>query len=275
MKTPISTNPKLTTPPSQKIWHTMAETDLFSNLKTTSKGLSNQEIQSRLKIHGANKLPQAPPPSWQEIVTRQFKSPFVYILAVAALVSLAIGELIDASFIFGVLCLNAAIGGYQEWRAEQNAQALQKLLQIRATVERDGAIIEIDAEEVVPGDIIWLESGNCVPADLRLLITQGFEIDESLLTGESLSVLKNSDWTGSGSTPVADRKNMAYAGSTVVRGRGRGVVVATGMNTEIRRLAKVMMESVSGKPPLIVRMERFSQNLAWIVMIAILIAGIF
>ncbi|MBC8285232.1 MAG: HAD-IC family P-type ATPase [Nitrospinae bacterium] len=255
------------------MWHTETETDLFSKLKTNSKGLSKQEALSRLQLHGPNQLPQAAPPSWWVIVLRQFQSPFVYILAVAAIVSLAIGEFIDAGFIFGVLCLNAAIGGFQEWKAEQNAQALQKLLQIRATVEREGRVYEIAAEEIVPGDIIWLESGNRVPADLRLLMTHGFEIDESLLTGESLSVLKNSEWVGEKSIPVSDRKNMTYAGSIVVRGRGRGVAVSTGMNTEIGSLAKVMMDTGSGKPPLIIRMERFSQTLAWVVMIVVLVVG--
>ncbi len=259
---------------SQETWHTQTETDLFKKLGTTTKGLSKREIQSRLKIYGANQLPRVEPPPWWKIAIRQFQSPFVYILAVAAMVSLAIGELVDAGFIFGVLCLNAAIGGFQEWRAEQNAQALQKLLQIRATVEREGQVYEVDAEEVVPGDIVWLESGNRVSADLRLLMTHGLEIDESLLTGESLPVLKNQEWTGESSVQVADRKNMAYAGSIVVRGRGRGVVVATGMNTEIGNLAKAMMDAGPGKPPLIIRMERFSQTLAWMVMVAIFAVGI-
>ena len=269
-----SLDSETTTPSTPEIWHTQTETALFSKLKTSTKGLSKQEIQSRRKIYGANKLPQAEPPSWWEIAIRQFQSPFVYILAVAGIVSLAVGEFIDAGFIFGVLCLNGAIGGVQEWKAEQNAQALQKLLQIRATVEREGRVYEIDAEELVPGDIIWLESGNRVAADLRLLMTHGFEIDESLLTGESSSVLKNSEWTGDSFIQVADRKNMSYAGSIVVRGRGRGVVVATGMSTEIGGLAKAMMETDSGKPPLIIRMEQFSQTLAWVVMVAILVVGI-
>jgi P-type Ca2+ transporter type 2C len=259
--------------PSEEIWHTQSEASLFSKLKTTAKGLSEQEALSRLKVHGANRLPQAKPPTWWEIAVRQFQSPFVYILAVAAIVSLVIGEFIDAGFIFGVLCLNAAIGGFQEWKAEQSAQALQKLLQVRAMIEREGRVYEIDAEELVPGDIVWLESGNRVPADLRLLMTHGFKVDESLLTGESLSVLKSSEWAGDESIPVADRNNMAYAGSIVAHGRSRGVVVATGMVTEIGSLAKVMMSADSGKPPLIIRMERFSQALAWIVMVTILMVG--
>lgn len=267
------TGPPATPSSSEEVWHTQTEADLFLKLDSTQKGLSIQEAQSRLQTYGANKLPRAEPPPWWEIAIRQFQSPFVYILAVAAVVSLFIGELIDAGFIIGVLCLNAAIGGIQEWKAEQSAQALQKLLQIRATVERDGRVYEVDAEDVVPGDTIWLESGNRVPADLRLLMTHGLEIDESLLTGESLPVLKNSAWNGEPLAPVADRLNMGYAGSIIIRGRGRGIVTTTGMKTEIGRLAKAMMEAGSGKPPLLIRMEQFSQTLAWVVMISIFVVG--
>ena len=258
----------------EEVWHTKPKEELFSKLGSDSKGLSPQEAQSRLQKYGTNELPRAEPPPWWEIAIRQFQSPFVYILAVAAVVSLAIGELIDAGFIIGVLCLNATIGGIQEWKAEKSAQALQKLLQISATVERDGRVYEVNAEEVVPGDIVWLESGNRVPADMRLLMAHGLEIDESLLTGESLPVLKDPSWKGGPSAPVADRLNMGYAGSIIIRGRGQGIITSTGMKTEIGRLAKAMMEAGSGKPPLIVRMEQFSQTLAWIVMVAIFVVGI-
>ncbi len=269
----LSTDHADITPSQEEAWHTKPKEELFLNLGSDSKGLSTQEVQSRLKIYGANKLPRAEPPPWWEIAIRQFQSPFVYILAVAALVSLAIGELIDAGFIIGVLCLNATIGGIQEWKAEKSAQALQKLLQISATVERDGRVFEVNAEEVVPGDIVWLESGNRIPADLRLLMAHGLEIDESLLTGESLPVLKDPSWKGDSSAPVADRINTGYAGSIIIRGRGRGIITSTGMKTEIGRLAKAMMEAGSGKPPLIIRMEQFSQTLAWVVMVAIFVVG--
>ena len=256
-------------PPLMENGHLLSPAELFEKLQTREEGLSPQEAEERLARYGINRLPRAEPPPWWQIALRQFQSPFVYILAVAGIVSLLIGEFIDAGFILGVLCLNASIGGFQEWRAERSAQALQKLLQIRAAVERNGQVLEIDAELVVPGDIVWLESGNRVPADIRLLSTHGLKIDESLLTGESLPVAKNEQWTGTAEVPVADRLNMAYAGTIVSHGRGRGVVVATGMNTEVGRLAKAMMGAGEGKPPLLVRMEHFSQVLAWVVMIAI------
>src|SRR5690606_38507088 len=115
------------------------------------------------------------------------------------------GDLKDAGFIAAVLLINAIIGSYQEWKAEQSTHALQKLLQIRASVWRDGEVRDIAAEAVVPGDIVWLESGNRVPADLRLLTAHGFEVDESLLTGESLAVTKDPHWTGPENAPVGDR----------------------------------------------------------------------
>lgn len=255
-------------------WYGANQDRLFTEFNSTLQGLTQEEAEKRQKQFGLNRLPQAEPSSWLGICLRQFQSPFVYILAIAALVSIAIGEWIDASFIFGVLCLNAAIGGFQEWKAEKSAQALQKLLQTRATVERNGRIFEISAEKVVPGDIIWLESGNRVPADARLIMSHGLEVDESLLTGESLAVHKDSHWSSETPVPVTDRRNMGHAGSIVVRGRAKGLVVATGTTTEVGHVAKAMLGADSGKPPLMVRMEKFSQMLAWVVMGIILVVGI-
>lgn len=250
-------------------WHIKEIPTLLAELSTTEKGLTRAEAAKRLKIHGLNSLPRQATPTWWQVLGRQFKSPLIYILVVAAVVSTFIGDFTDAIFIGMVLLLNAIIGGFQEWRAEQSAQALQKLLQFHTTVERDGELLEIDAEQVAPGDVIWLESGNRVPADIRLLMTHGLEVDESLLTGESLAVLKDPAWSGNLQTPLADRCNTAHAGSTIIRGRGRGLVVATGMKTTIGQIAMDVLSVSSGKPPLLVRMERFS----YVVAIAVLVAS--
>ncbi|NIQ01084.1 MAG: HAD-IC family P-type ATPase [Nitrospinaceae bacterium] len=249
-------------------WHTCEWQDLVSGLQTTERGLTQPQAEQRLQQVGPNTLPRKPPPKVWDIVLRQFKSPLIYILGIAALVSLALGDWIDAAFIAGVLGLNALIGGIQEWKAEQSAQALQKLLKIRATVERDREIYEIPAEEVVPGDVVWVESGNRVPADFRLLLAHSLEIDESLLTGESLPVLKDPAWTGPESTSLGDRRNMVHAGTIVARGRAKGIVVATGRDTQVGRLATDVMAAGEGKPPLIIRMERFSQVVALTVLAA-------
>lgn len=164
----------------QAPWHTLPMRDVTTALEASDAGLSGAEARARLEQYGPNSLPRRAPPSWWMIGLRQFKSPLIYILALAALVSVVIGHAADAAFILFVLMLNALIGGYQEWRAERSSQALQKLLRIRASVYREGEVREVDAETVVPGDVVWLESGNRVPADLRLTHTHGLEVDESL-----------------------------------------------------------------------------------------------
>lgn len=176
-------------------WHAISVDELSKQLAANEHGLSEREAASRLAKYGPNHLPQKPPvPLWL-IVLRQFRSPLIYILGVAAVVSAAMGDVKDAGFIAGVLVLNAVIGAYQEWKAEQSSHALKKLLRIRASVHRGGEVREVKAEQVVPGDVVWLESGNRVPADIRLLSTHGLEVDESLLTGESLPVLKDVAWS--------------------------------------------------------------------------------
>ena len=241
---------------------------LEKSLDAKPGGLTEVEAAQRLKKFGPNELPHAPRPTWWQIALRQFRSPLIYILAVAAAVSIAIGEPTDAGFIAAVLGLNALIGGYQEWRAEKSTQALQQLLRIRAAVMRDGEVSEIDAEKVVPGDTVWLESGNRVPADMRLVSAHGLEIDESLLTGESLAVSKDPTWTGDAATPVGDRRNMAFAGSIVVRGRAQGMVAATGSATHVGQLALDVIGAPGGQPPLLERLERFTHVVAAAVLVA-------
>lgn len=255
-------------------WHTLSLRPLFEALDATEGGLSQVAASARLRQFGLNELPHKPPPAWWEVLLNQFRSPLIYILAVAAVVSLALGDLTDAGFILGVLLLNALIGGYQEWRAEQSSRALQKLLHIHAAVLRDGEVLEIDAEEVVPGDVIWLEAGNRVPADARLLTTSGLEMDESLLTGESLAIFKDPSWQGKVETPVADHLNMGYAGSIVTRGRGKAVVVSTGASTVVGQLALDVLAGMGGKPPLLERLERFSRVIAYAVLVAAVAIGV-
>lgn len=261
-------------PQQIQAWHALDLPSLEDCLAAESRGLTGSEAAERLEKFGANVLPHAPRPAWWQIAFRQFRSPLIYILGVAAAVSVAIGEPTDAGFIAAVLGLNALIGGYQEWRAEKSTQALQQLLQIRAAVVRDGEVCEIDAEQVVPGDTVWLESGNRVPADVRLVSAHGLEIDESLLTGESLAVSKDPTWTGDAPTPVGDRKNMTFAGSIVVRGRAQGMVVATGSATHVGQLALDVIGAPGGKPPLLARLERFTHVVAAAVLIAACVVAV-
>ncbi|NND98058.1 MAG: HAD-IC family P-type ATPase [Pirellulaceae bacterium] len=249
-------------------WHALSIDKITSKLDVGLHGLSQAEADARSKQFGPNQLPQQPATPLWAIVLRQFRSPLIYILALAAIVSAAMGDVKDAGFIAGVLVLNAMIGTYQEWKAEKSSHALKKLLQIRASVHRDGEVRDVNAEEVVPGDIVWLESGNRVPADIRLLSAHGLESDESLLTGESLPVLKDPNWSGAESVPLADRLNMTYAGSIVARGRAKGLVVATGIATNVGQLALDVLDESGGRPPLLVRMERFTNVIAVAVLVA-------
>ncbi|HSG99368.1 MAG TPA: HAD-IC family P-type ATPase [candidate division Zixibacteria bacterium] len=255
-------------------WHTISGADALAHLRRSVTGLTASEVRRRLDEFGPNRLPRPPAPSFTLIFLRQFQSPLIYILAFAVIVSAAIGDYKDAAFIGGVLILNALIGAVQEIKAEESSRALQKLLRTRATVSREGEVVDIDAEEVVPGDIVWLESGARAPADLRLLGDSAPDIDESLLTGESLAVHKRPAQILSERAVLADRVNMAYAGSMVARGRGKGVVVATGSATEVGRLALDVMATTGGQPPLVLRMASFSRMIALFGLFAALTIGV-
>ncbi|MBP9854183.1 MAG: HAD-IC family P-type ATPase [Candidatus Omnitrophica bacterium] len=235
------------------------------------QGLSQNEVQGRLSKHGRNIFPQAKEPGLISIFLQQFLSPLIYILLVAAGVALYFKEWHDALFIFIVLVANAAIGSFQEYSAQKSAQALRKLISVQAKVVRDGKNLKIDAEELVPGDIVLLESGDKVPADLRLISSQGLEIDESLLTGESTAVSKQADIVLDPQTSLGDRKNMTFLGTLVTRGRGKGIVVATGLSTQLGELASSLLTGKEGKPPLLIRMERLTRSIAIFIAVAIIL----
>lgn len=240
-------------------WHAESIEDVLRRVESSPDGLGSSEARRRLEVAGPNELPRARRVPFWWVFLRQFHSPLIYILAAAALFSVVINELTDASFIGVVLLINAIIGSIQEWRAEKANQSLQKLIVTRAAVTRDGETIELPAAELVPGDVVWLESGNRVPADMRLLSAHSLEVDESLLTGESLSVLKDPEWPRVTHATLGDRKNMCFAGSVVARGRGAGLVVETGGRTAVGRLALDLSARGGGKPPLLLRLERFTR----------------
>lgn len=248
--------------PTDRAWHVLPLAEVLTLRETTEAGLTEADARARLAKYGPNLLPERGATPLAVIVLRQFLSPLIYVLVAAALVSLMLGDWKDAGFIVAVLLINAAIGAWQEAQAEKSSQALRKLLRIHAQVQRDGEVRDIAAEDAVPGDIVWLESGNRVPADLRLMTAQGLSVDESLLTGESLAVTKDASWSGTADAALGDHLNMAYAGSIVARGRAMGVVVATGSSTVVGQLAVDVLGETGGKPPLIVRMERFTNYVA-------------
>jgi len=193
------------------------------------------------------------------------------VLVAAAILSLAIQEWSDAVFITAVLIINAVIGTIQEYSAQRSAAELHKLVTTISRVMREGDAYELNAEELVPGDIILLESGDRIPADVRLLATHDLEIDESLLTGESTHVLKNAHNILKEDTFLGDRKNMAFAGTLVGRGRGQGIVVATALATELGQIADTVLDMPPAKAPLMIRMEKFTRRVAIVIGIAVII----
>ena len=207
--------------PEARSWHALGVDEALAALGINESGLSEAEATARREAFGANVLPRARRAGVARIYLGQFKNPLVYLLLAATMVSLAVGEWGDAFFIFVVLQLNAAIGAYQEWRAETSAEALDVLVRKFAVVLRDGAPRRVEASELVPGDVVRLVSGALVPADLRLLGAHELSVDESLLTGESVPVAKQADAVLDAETPLAERRNMLYAGTTVLSGRSR------------------------------------------------------
>jgi magnesium-transporting ATPase (P-type) len=253
--------------PNQPIaWHAIEDELVYRKLQTNLSGLDPQDVSERQVEFGRNTLPVRQPPTLLEVILHQFKSPLIYILLVAAAIALLTGDYKDFGFIMAVIILNATIGTVQEWKAEQSAHALQQLLKVQARVRREGGQqFLVDAEELVPGDVVLLESGNKVPADLRLVQVNSLAIDESFLTGESIAAIKKLALQAI-DAPVSDRTIMAYAGATVVSGRGVGLVVATGRYTEVGKIARTVAEEEGSKPPLVVRMEQFSRQISMIVL---------
>jgi magnesium-transporting ATPase (P-type) len=256
----------------KEVWHSFREEEVFHVLNSSTEGLNPEEAQKRLNYYGENKLPVGKKITLWQIILHQIVNPLIFILIAAAIASVAIGEGKDAIFIFLVILINSALGAYQEYNAEKSAASMQRMLKIKARVRRDRREQEISSEEVVPGDIIYLESGLKVPADMRLLDVSNLTIDESFLTGESMAAKKYTCILRQ-DIGVSERINIAFAGSTVMSGRGLGIVIGTGINTQVGKIAQDVTESESAKPPLILRMEKFIKQISiFIIALSIVLA---
>ena len=253
--------------------HKLSATEVLAGLDSTLHGLAEQEVISRQQLYGLNTLPHSKATGVWLIFLRQFLNPLIYILLLAALIAVAVGKYSDTAFIIVVLLLNAVIGAFQEYAAQKSAAALNKMVTHIARVIRNGTAYELEAEQLVPGDIVLVESGDKIPADLRLLRQHELAIDESLLTGESLAVQKQADRVMPEDTVLADRLNMAHAGTLVTRGRATGVVTATGLRTQLGLIAEGILSGETTKPPLIIRMERFTNRIGiWMSGVILVIA---
>lgn len=248
-----------------KAWHALSPAEAMSVLATSVDGLGGDEASLRLSRIGANRL--RPPPRQSPLLRLllQFHNVLIYVLLAAGAITLAIRHWVDAGVIFGVVVINAVIGFLQEGKAERALNAIRQMLSLQACVIRDGVRRTVAAEELVPGDIVLLQSGDKVPADLRLVQAKGLQVQEAVLTGEAVPVAKDTapvaDETGLG-----DRCGMAYAGTLVTYGQGTGVVVATGDATEVGRIGSMLGTVESVRTPLMDQLLRFSRLLTGIIL---------
>ena len=216
----------------------------------SSEGLTEKEAQDRLNKYGANVFQEKKPKTKLQMFLSQLRDPMIYILFGAVVISLFLKEFSDSVIILAVILLNAVIGMIQEAKAEKSLEALKKLSSPTALIRRGGVPLEIPASQLVIGDIVLLEAGRIIPADLRLISAINMKVEESALTGESVPVQKDAEYVAEGDVTLGDRLNMAYLSTSVAYGRGEGVVVKTGMETEIGKIAKMISESVDEMTPL-------------------------
>ncbi len=242
-------------------WHALEVEEIIKILKSSPLGLSREEARRRLENYGPNELRKEKGRSRIQIFIEQFKNILVAILILAAVLSIVIGEVLDSVVILAIVIASAALGFIQEYRAEKALEALRKLTAPMATVMREGDEEEIPAREVVPGDILVLNAGDKIPADARIIESHNLKVDEAPLTGESVTVTKIVDPLPE-DTPLSDRKNMVYAGTIVTYGRGKAIVVATGMNTELGKIAATVQETEKEETPLEKRMAEIGRILA-------------
>jgi len=246
------------------LWHSRAVREVAAALETDLEaGLSSAEAEARLARYGFNELAERPRPGFWQLLLGQFNNFLIIILIVSAVVSLLLGEMVEAGAIMAIVILNAVLGVVQESKAEEALAALQKMAAPDAQVMRGRHRITIPARELVPGDIVFLEAGNYVPADLRLVESVNLKIDEASLTGESVPVEKVADTKLSEDAPLGDRVNSAFMGTTVTYGRGMGIVGATGMQSQIGLIAEMIQSYEQEPTPLQLRLDQLGRWLGW------------
>lgn len=245
---------------------------VFDKVKSSLDGISREQAKKRLEDNGKNILPSKKRDSILTLFLRELMSPIEIILIVTVVISFLVGEVTDAVVITFIILVDVIMGTYQENKALASAEALTKMLKVKAKVIRDNKEMEIDSEDLVVGDILVLDSGTKITADARIFECHNLQVDESVLTGESNSVSKCSDILGD-NVILADRKNMLYAGTNVMTGRAKAIVVATSVDTEIGKIATCVKEAREEKSPLTIRMEKFSKQISLLIIIIALISG--
>lgn len=261
-----------------EIWYTRKEQEVIDYWRTDQyEGLASSEIKNRLKKFGYNEMIEKQRPAWWKRLLAQFQDFMVLVLLAATLISAFLGEYADAVTILIIVIFNAILGFVQEYRAEKSMDALKKMAAPTAHVIRNGIVQKIPARELVPGDILVLESGDKIAADARLIDVQNMEAEEAALTGESLPVRKLANKQYDENSSLGDRKNMVYASTSIVKGRGKAVVCATGMVTEVGHIADMMQDSVHESTPLEIRLESLGRWLVWgclVICLIVVITGV-
>ncbi len=247
--------------------------EVINDLNSNINGLNNDEVKKRINKYGKNTLPKKKRPSIIELFFKELMSPIEIILIITVIISFVIGETIDALVIIFIILVDVCMGTYQENKALKSAEALSNMLKTKCKVLRNGKEILIDSEDIVIGDIMFLESGSKINADARIIESHNLTVDESILTGESLNVAKINDKLD-GNLPLGDRTNMLYAGCNVITGRCKAIVIGTGINTEIGTIAKQVMDAGEEKTPLTIRMEKFTKQISIIIIIIAIISAV-
>ena len=250
--------------------------EVLKQVNSSENGLTEAEAQKRLEENGKNRLEAAKGKSIFRRFMEQLADPMIIILLAAAAVSGVLaamepeGEFVDVIIILAVVIINAVLGVYQESKAEKAIEALQEMSAATSKVVRDGKVQIVHSEDLVVGDVILIEAGDAVPADARILESASLQIEEAALTGESVPVTKFIDIInlseGQNDVPLGDRKNMMYMGSTVVYGRGKAVITATGMDTEMGKIADALTQAEEGQTPLQRKLAGLSKILTWLVL---------
>lgn len=236
------------------------------------KGLSSKQVQERRHVFGKNELRTLEKASVLHIFIRQFESILVLLLLVATLLSFVFGKILEGVAIAVVILINTILGFYTEWKAVRSMEALHQLTRVTAKVRRNGDIQIISAEQLVPGDLVVVEAGDIVTADMRLVSASRLQVNESALTGESLPVTKSLSPVDA--APLAERTNMLYKGTAVTRGSGEGVVIATGMQTELGKISALLEGEAEKETPLESRLEKLGHNLVWVTLAIVVIVGV-
>lgn len=257
-------------PDSQRHWHTGQAKDTFADLSSSKEGLSQTDAEQRQLKYGLNRIPAPPRRGWLMRLLSQFHNVLIYVLLAAGVVTALLDHMVDAGVIAAVVVINALVGFIQEGKAEKAIDAVRKMLSQQATVTRDGHRFQIEADVLVPGDVVFIQSGDRVPADLHLFWVKDLRIEEAILTGESVPVNKHTDLVEEGAA-LGDRKNIAFSGTLVTYGQGLGIVVETGAKTEIGRISTMLAEVTQLTTPLTRQLGVFA---GWLTGVILVIAAL-